>query len=113
FQLATVAARRGLRVQEDGRMLMRISIIYAPRANQARLLMAARKPEIDWKTVGRRIRQLRGFDLTQAAFARQIGISQSQLSRYEKGKSEIGADVLLRFAEQCGRSVEWLLTGKE
>ena len=77
------------------------------------LLMSLRRPEIDWKAVGRRIRQLRGFDLTQEAFAGQIGISQSQLSRYEKGKSEIGADVLLRLADECGKSVEWLLTGKE
>lgn len=74
--------------------------------------MSLRRPGIDWRAVGRRIRQLRGFDLTQEEFARRIGISQSQLSRYEKGKSEIGADVLLRFAEQCRKSVEWLLTGK-
>jgi transcriptional regulator with XRE-family HTH domain len=75
--------------------------------------MSARRPAIDWKAVGRRIRQLRGFDLTQEEFARQVGISQSQLSRYERGESEIGADVLLRFAEQCGKSLEWLLTGKD
>ena len=75
--------------------------------------MTTRRPGIDWKTVGRRIRQLRGFDLTQEEFARQVGVSQSQLSRYERGESEIGADALLRFAEQGGKSVEWILTGKE
>lgn len=75
--------------------------------------MSLRRPGIDWKTVGRRIRQLRGFDLTQGEFARQVGISQSQLSRYEKGKSEIGADALLRFAERCDKTVEWILTGKD
>lgn len=74
--------------------------------------MRIRRSEIDWKAVGRRIRQLRGFELTQKDFARQVGISQSQLSRYEKGKSEIGPEVLLRFANRSGKSVEWLLTGK-
>jgi transcriptional regulator with XRE-family HTH domain len=35
--------------------------------------------------VGRRLRELREFDTTQADLARR-----AQLSRYEKGKSEIG-----------------------
>jgi len=68
--------------------------------------------KIDWKAVGRRLRGLRGFDVGQAEFARQIGISQGQLSRYEKGKSEIGAEVLLRISQHSGRSMEWVLTGK-
>jgi transcriptional regulator with XRE-family HTH domain len=67
---------------------------------------------IDWKAVGRRLRELRGFDVRQADFARQLGISQGQLSRYEKGKSEIGAAVLLRVSQHCGRSMEWVLTVK-
>ena len=62
--------------------------------------------KIDWKTVGRRLRELRGFDTTQADFARQLGISQGQLSRYEKGKSEIGAEVLLRISQRCGKTIE-------
>ena len=69
-------------------------------------------PKIDWKAVGRRLRELRGFDTKQADFARQLGISQGQLSRYEKGKSEIGAEVLLRISQRFNRSIGWLLTGK-
>ena len=72
-----------------------------------------KKTTIDWKAVGRRLRELRGFDVKQADFARELGISQGQLSRYEKGKSEIGAAVLLRMSEHFGKSMEWLLTGKE
>ncbi len=68
--------------------------------------------KIDWKAVGRRLRELRGFDMNQAGFARQIGISQGQLSRYEKGKSEITAEVLLRISQRFGKSIEWLLTGR-
>jgi transcriptional regulator with XRE-family HTH domain len=76
-------------------------------------MASSKKPGVDWKAVGRRLRLLRGFDMNQAAFARDLGISQSQLSRYEKGKSEIGAEILLRMAEKFGKSMEWLLTGKD
>ena len=62
--------------------------------------------------VGRRVRELRGFDTSQADFARQLGVTQGQLSKYEKGISEIGAEVLLRLARKSGRSIEWWLTGQ-
>ena len=68
---------------------------------------------IDWKGVGRRIRELRGFDMNQAEFARRVGISQSYLSTAERGKVEIGAEVLLAISRQFDRSLEWLLTGDE
>jgi transcriptional regulator with XRE-family HTH domain len=71
------------------------------------------KFEIDWKAVGRRVREIRGFGVNQAQFARGLGVSQGQLSRYEKGSSEIGAAVLLRLARTSGKTVEWLLTGRD
>jgi len=71
------------------------------------------KPAIDWKAVGRRVRELRGFEIVQAQFARELGISQGQLSRYEQGRSEIGAQILLRLARRSGKTIEWLLTGKD
>jgi transcriptional regulator with XRE-family HTH domain len=71
------------------------------------------KPDIDWKLVGRRVREIRGFDANQSKFASELGISQGQLSRYEKGNTEIGAAVLLRLARKSGRTIEWLLTGRE
>jgi transcriptional regulator with XRE-family HTH domain len=73
----------------------------------------SRKPEIDWRNVGRRVREIRGFDTNQAVFARELGISQGQLSRYEKGESEIGAAVLLRLSRKSGKTMEWLLTGSD
>ena len=76
-------------------------------------MASSKKPTIDWKAVGRRIRELRGFETTQEEFARQLGISQSQLSRYEKGKSEIGSEALVRITQRFKKSIEWLLTGKE
>jgi transcriptional regulator with XRE-family HTH domain len=71
-----------------------------------------KRASIDWKAAGRRLRTLRGFDENQSTFARRLGISQGQLSRYEKGKSEIGPEVLLRMSREFGKSIEWLLTGE-
>lgn len=76
-------------------------------------MAASTKFEIDWKAVGRRVREIRGFEVNQAQFARELGVSQGQLSRYEQGSSEIGAAVLLRLAHAAGQTIEWLLTGKE
>ena len=73
----------------------------------------SRRPEIDWKSVGRRVREIRGFEVNQAEFARALGVSQGQLSRYEQGNSEIGAAVLLRLARASGKTIEWLLTGRD
>ena len=68
---------------------------------------------MDWKTVGRRIREVRGFDLTQEEFARRIGISQNYLSTMERGKVQIGSEILLRISREFGKSIEWLLTGED
>jgi transcriptional regulator with XRE-family HTH domain len=67
---------------------------------------------VDWKTVGRRIRELRGFDLTQEEFAQRIGISQNYLSTMERGNVQIGSEILLRISREFGKSIEWLLTGE-
>lgn len=69
--------------------------------------------EVDWKLVGKRIREMRGFDTNQKDFASKIGVSQNYLSVIERGNTRIGAEVLLRISRECGRSLEWLLTGQE
>ena len=68
---------------------------------------------VDWKAVGRRIRELRGFDMTQANLALRIGVSQGYLSIVEHGQGEIGAEVLLAIAREFDKPLEWLLTGGE
>ena len=68
---------------------------------------------VDWKAVGRRLRELRGFDVTQQDFAHRIGVSQNHLSTMERGKVEIGAEILLRIGLEVGKSLEWLLTGED
>lgn len=71
-----------------------------------------RKTTIDLREIGRRIRELRGFDMTQAEFAHRIGVTQSYLSALEHGEKEPGASVLLAIGREFGRSVDWLLTGR-
>jgi XRE family transcriptional regulator, fatty acid utilization regulator len=77
--------------------------------------LSNRKPKVavDWKAVGRRIRELRGFDTSQAEFADRIGVSQSYLSAVERGKKEVGAEILLQISVEFDTSLEWLLTGNE
>jgi transcriptional regulator with XRE-family HTH domain len=72
-----------------------------------------RPPVIDWIAVGRRVRGLRGFDITQADFASRIGVSQSYLSAVERGRNEVGAEVLLAISREFDKSLDWLLTGDE
>ena len=67
---------------------------------------------IDLATIGHRIRELRGFDMTQAEFARRIQVAQSYLSALERGEKEPCAAVLLAISREFGKSVDWLLTGK-
>jgi len=68
---------------------------------------------VDWNAVGRRLRELRGFEMRQQEFARRIGISQNYLSTMERGKVAIGAEILLKISREFGKSLEWLLTGEE
>jgi transcriptional regulator with XRE-family HTH domain len=72
----------------------------------------AKDSSIDWIAVGRRVRELRGFDITQAVFASRIGVSQSYLSAVEHGRNEVGAEVLLAISREFGKPLEWLLTGE-
>jgi transcriptional regulator with XRE-family HTH domain len=69
--------------------------------------------QIDLLAIGRRIRELRGFDMTQAQFARRIGVTQSYLSALEHGEKEPGSAVLLAISKAFGKSVDWLLTGQK
>jgi DNA-binding transcriptional regulator YiaG len=71
-----------------------------------------KKPRIDLKAIGRRMRQIRGFDLTQAEFGRMLGIGQTQLSRYELGLSLPTTEVLLKLKACSGKSIDWILTGE-
>jgi transcriptional regulator with XRE-family HTH domain len=66
---------------------------------------------VDLNALGHRIRQLRGHT-TQEEFARVLGISQAQLSKYELGQSALPLGLLIKLAEHCDKNVQWILTGK-
>lgn len=53
-----------------------------------------------------------GTPMTQEVIARLLGISQAQLSKYELGQSAPPLGVLIRLAEKCGKSTDWILTGR-
>ena len=57
------------------------------------------------------LRRNRGWK--QAALASRIGITVQQLSKYERGAHEPKLSVLLRMAEVLGRSLDYLVTGRE
>jgi transcriptional regulator with XRE-family HTH domain len=70
-----------------------------------------RKLTIDLVAIGRRIRHIRGADLTQENFARALGVGQTQLSRYELGQSAPTLNILLRLKIYSRKSIDWILLG--
>jgi transcriptional regulator with XRE-family HTH domain len=70
------------------------------------------KVSIDLLAIGRRIRELRGFETSQAILAKRVGVTQGYLSALERGAKEPGAAVLLAMSREFGKSVDWLLTGE-
>lgn len=92
--------------------LIYLTIFYLYKDMSSRVKSKVKYVSVDWATVGRRIREIRGFDMTQEEFAERIGISQNYLSTMERGKVEIGAEILLRIGQEFAKSIEWLLTGE-
>jgi transcriptional regulator with XRE-family HTH domain len=74
-------------------------------------MMSSRNSELDLKAIGRRIRELRGFEMTQMELAERIGVAQSHLSSLERGEKEPCARVLLALKNEFGTSLDWLITG--
>jgi len=72
--------------------------------------IASLKPNL--KAMSRRIREIRGFDLTQGQLAEILGISQAQLSKYEKAQSVPTVELLLKLKSFSGKSIDWILTGE-
>jgi transcriptional regulator with XRE-family HTH domain len=61
--------------------------------------------------IGRRIRELRAEE-RQDDFAPEMGITQGQLSKIERGMLAPSVDVLLRLRERFKKSVDWILRGE-
>lgn len=59
-----------------------------------------------------RIKEIRG-KLTQVEFAEKIGVTQGQVTNYEKGINKPGYEILNRIAILGEVAVGWLLKGEE
>lgn len=65
---------------------------------------------IDYKTVGARIRKIRtDHNLTQEALAELVGISTSHVSNIETGTKQISLSTLIKLANSLKVSVDELL----
>ncbi len=71
------------------------------------------KKQPDLKAIGHRIRQIRGFDLTQDEFGRVLDLGQAQVAKYERGQSAPTLELLLKLKAYSGKSIDWILTGEE
>jgi transcriptional regulator with XRE-family HTH domain len=71
-----------------------------------------RQTAVDLVGIGKRIRQIRGFELRQSDFAEMLGITQGQLSKYEVGQNAPTLEMLLKLKAHSGKSVDWILTGE-
>jgi len=67
---------------------------------------------LDLRAMGSRIRALRG-EVLQKEFAVRIGISQGQLSKIESGRLAPTVEILVRLADEFGKSLDWIVTGKK
>ena len=66
----------------------------------------------DLKAIGLRIRKLRG-DLRQEDLALQLGVSQGQLSKVERGRIAPTLEMLLAVASRFSKSLNWIVRGAE
>jgi len=71
---------------------------------------AGAKPDL--RAIGRRIRQIRGFEMHQVELAQVLGITQAQLSKYERGRNVPTLELLLRLKRFSGKSIDWIVSGE-
>ena len=64
----------------------------------------------DLKAIGARIRRLRD-KIRQEEFADQLGISQGQLSKVERGKTPPTLDMLVVLANRFHTTLDWIVRG--
>ncbi len=74
--------------------------------------MATKKIASPLETMGERIQQLRkNSGITQAGLAEKIGISHTQMARYEIKNIYPPADVLKNLADVFGTTIDFLVMG--
>jgi transcriptional regulator with XRE-family HTH domain len=66
------------------------------------------------KDLGLRLKIARqGRKLSQTELAERVGINQNNIAQYEAGKVLPKLDTIVKFSQELGCGIEWLITGKE
>ncbi len=68
--------------------------------------------QIDLKSIGARIRELRGRD-SRSKFSEGFLVPASSLARWEDGGSQPDLDFLIRLSAGFGVPLSWIITGKD
>ena len=50
--------------------------------------------------------------MRQVELAKILGITQAQLSKYERGQNALSIELLLKLKHFSGKSSDWILTGE-
>jgi transcriptional regulator with XRE-family HTH domain len=75
--------------------------------------MTARKQsKPDLRAIGSRVRSLRGR-MRQQTLASELGLSQGQLSKVERGRVAPTLELLLGLAGKFGKTIDWIVQGED
>ncbi len=69
--------------------------------------------ELDAKAVGKRLRELRGFDKSQEAVSAELGISRASLCLYENGLRIPGGEIATQLAHYYDTTTDYIFLGKK
>ncbi len=76
--------------------------------------MDAKAKKYDQQEIAKRIRILRKInELSQGELAKRLGISQSMLSKYEKGKVGLTLETAVKYTEVFQRKINYIAFGEE
>ena len=78
----------------------------------SRAMSSRNRSKPDLKAIGLRIRELRG-DMRQEDIALELGVSQGQLSKVERGKIAPTLEMLLAVANRFRKSLNWIVRGTD
>lgn len=69
---------------------------------------------IDLKEIGHRVRDaLKAAGYDQNDLAKRVGLTASAISNNLTGKTAMSTETYVAVADMTGKSIDWLMTGKE
>ena len=104
--------RKGIRVRSIRHEYIPYRIFYLEYGQRSRVMSSRNTSKPDLKAIGLRIRVLRG-DMRQEDLALQLGVSQGQLSKVERGRIAPPLEVLLALANRFRKTLDWIVRGSE